>query len=239
MRDNFPIIFLTGRPAAGKSEVIDYLKKTPLGERSDSFRVGDFIEVDDFPMLWTWFEEDALLQRMGKPRLHTDAEGYFSESWLWDLLIQRIELDYNKLLDDGRFDGGRTAILEFSRGAEHGGWQRAFPNFSDELLSKGAILYIDVSWEESFRKNRRRFNPAKPHSILEHGLPDDKMETLYRHSDWDDFAGGKSGYAEVRGVKIPYVSLDNSGDLTTAGGEKLGLGLRDCFKTLWELHKAR
>jgi len=29
----FDIIILNGRPAAGKSEIIDYLKKTPIKER--------------------------------------------------------------------------------------------------------------------------------------------------------------------------------------------------------------
>ena len=36
--------------------------------------------LDDFPMLWTWFEEDAILAEMGKPRLHTDDGGL---PWGW------------------------------------------------------------------------------------------------------------------------------------------------------------
>ena len=62
MSDRFEIIILLGRPAAGKSEVIDFLKKTPVEERLRRFHIGRFEEIDDFPMLWTWFEEDAFLE---------------------------------------------------------------------------------------------------------------------------------------------------------------------------------
>ena len=66
----FDILLLIARPAAGKSEIIDYLKKSPLTERLQRFHVGRLEEIDDFPMLWTWFEEDALLERMGYPAAH-------------------------------------------------------------------------------------------------------------------------------------------------------------------------
>ena len=60
--------------------------------------MGEFKEIDDFPMLWTWFEEDILLEKMGYPRLHTDKEGYFLGQHLWDLLVERIGLEYLKNL---------------------------------------------------------------------------------------------------------------------------------------------
>ena len=240
MIEKFPVIFLNGRPAAGKSEVIDYLKKCDAKERLERFHIGEFAEIDDFPMLWTWFEEDALLERMGKPRLHSDSDGYFKYRHLWDLLIQRIELDYGKLLSDSPgFSEHGTAILEFSRGSEHGGWKDAFGQFSKKLLADGAILYIDVSFEESLRKNRRRFNPDKPHSILEHGLPDEKLEKMYKASDWDEFTEGEPGYADVGGIKVPYAVLDNADDLTTAGGAALGERLEEAFSLLWERYRKR
>ena len=58
----FDIIILNGRPAAGKSEVIDYLKKTPLDERIRRFHIGEFEEFDDFPILWERFEDDDPLR---------------------------------------------------------------------------------------------------------------------------------------------------------------------------------
>jgi hypothetical protein len=95
-RSAFDILILLGRPAAGKSELIRYLRSVPAPERRRRFHIGDFEELDDFPMLWTWFEEDAILSEMGRPRLHTTPDGYFKERWLWDLLVRRIGLEYRK-----------------------------------------------------------------------------------------------------------------------------------------------
>jgi hypothetical protein len=99
-KNTFDILLLIARPAAGKSEIIDYLKNTPVEERRERFHIGEFVEIDDFPMLWTWFEEDALLEEMGHPRLHTDAKGLFLHQYLWDLLIERIGLEYQKKVRD-------------------------------------------------------------------------------------------------------------------------------------------
>ena len=52
-----------------------------------------------------------------------------------------------------------TTLIEFSRGAEHGGYASAFRHLSEEILDRACVLYIDVPYEESLRKNRRRFNP--------------------------------------------------------------------------------
>ena len=71
-RETFDILFLVARPAAGKSEIIDYLKMTEKQERMSRFHIGEFVELDDFPMLWVWFEEDRILTELGHPRLHTD-----------------------------------------------------------------------------------------------------------------------------------------------------------------------
>ena len=170
-KDTFDILLLIARPAAGKSEIIDYLKRTALEGRVRRFHIGEFGEIDDFHMLWSWFEEDALLAEMGYPRLHTDAEGYFLGSHLWDLLVRRICLEYRK---QQRPAAGKlapaTTILEFSRGKEHGGYASAFANLSREAVEKIAIVYVNVSLAESLRKNRQRFNPQRHDSILEHGL---------------------------------------------------------------------
>ena len=40
-KKTFDVIILNGRPAAGKSEVIDYLKKVPLEERVRRFHIGE------------------------------------------------------------------------------------------------------------------------------------------------------------------------------------------------------
>jgi hypothetical protein len=236
----FDILLLIARPAAGKSEVIDYLKGVPADLRAQRFHIGPFEEIDDFPMLWTWFEEDDLLEKMGHPRLHTDPDGYFLHQYLWDLLIERIGLEYRKRQRDTSVEGqSLTTIVEFSRGSEHGGYASAFAHLPADMLAKMAVLYIDVPWEESLRKNRKRFNPERPDSILQHSLPDAKLERLYRDVDWPDVSRGDPQYLPIQGMHVPYVVFDNSADLTTAGGESLGRQLEQDLQTLWRLYAAR
>jgi hypothetical protein len=237
-KETFDIILLIARPAAGKSEIIDYLKKTSQNERAARFHIGAFEEIDDFPMIWTWFEEDDLLEKMGYPRLYTDLEGLFLHHYLWDLLIERIGLEYQKKLRDlPNYEEEFTTIVEFSRGKEHGGYRSAFSHLAPVMLEKMAILYIDVTWEESLRKNRKRFNPDKPDSILEHGLEDWKMERLYKEVDWEEVSQGDSPYLGIRGIQVPYVVFNNSDDVTTQRGAALGERLERTLKRLWGLYK--
>jgi hypothetical protein len=235
----FEVVILIARPAAGKSEVIDYLKRAPVEERINRFHIGQFNEIDDFPMLWTWFEEDAILEKMGYPRLHTDKDGYFLGDHLWDLLIERISLEHQKRQRDmiGNPDS-QTTIIEFSRGKEHGGYRSAFSHLPLTLIEKSAVLYLDVSWEESLRKNRKRFNPEKPDSILEHSLPDSKLERLYKEVDWEEFRGSDSSYLTVKGARVPYVVFDNNDDVTTQRGEGLGRRLEGSMQKLWSIYIA-
>lgn len=231
----FPIILLLGRPAAGKSEILDYLRRTPDDERRIRFHVGRLVEIDDFPMLWAWMEEDTLLSRMGRRRLHTTPDGYFKYRHLWDVLIHRLGLEYDKWRRDG--DPCSTVILEFSRGTQHGGYRAALPNFSEDILEQAAAMYVAVSWEESLRKNRRRFNPERPDSILEHGLPDAKLERLYRGDDWRRMAPASEGRLPVGSRWVPYAVFDNEDDVTTPRGPALGHRLEETLERLWRLRR--
>jgi hypothetical protein len=234
-REIFKTVFLLARPAAGKSEIMQYLDKLPLDERKSVFHVGRLIHLDDFPMLWTWFEEDDLLQAMGKPRLHTDAQGYFKYPYLWDLLIKRIGLEYRKLMRDTDMQD-TTVIIEFSRGKEHGGYRSAFQNLDPLLLDEATILYVDVSWEESLRKNRRRFNPERPDSLLEHGIPDEKLKRIYYETDWHEISKTFPDFLEISGKMIPYVIFDNEDDLTSKLDQAFVERLQCSLEKLWELY---
>ena len=233
----FDILLLAARPGAGKSEIIHYLKNAEISDRISRFHIGEFEVIDDFPMLWTWFEEDSILEEMGYPRLYTDSDGYFIGNHLWDLLIRRICQEYRKKIrSDADYHRHKTIILEFARGTEHGGFARAFEHLSLEVIDKLAIMYVNVSWEESLRKNRRRFNPERPDSILEHGLPDRKLERLYRHTDWEAVSAGDPETILIQGVKAPYVVFENGDDVTTQGGEVLGERLAVSLGKLFELY---
>jgi hypothetical protein len=236
-KNTFDILLLLARPAAGKSEVIDYLKNVSPEVRGQHFHIGPIEEIDDFPMLWAWMEEDQLLEQMGYPRLHTDRDGYFLHQYLWDLLIERIGLEYLKRQRGvSEQDRSPTTIVEFSRGREHGGYRSAFSHLPPQMLKKMAVLYIDVSWEESRRKNRKRFNPERPDSILEHSLPDSKLERLYREVDWPEVKGGDPQNLVIQGMRVPYVEFYNSDDVTTARGEALGKRLEVNLQKLWLLY---
>ena len=214
----FDVLIINGRPASGKSETIDFLLKMDAKERRERFHIGEVDVIDDFPMLWTWFEEDAILEKvLHKPRLHTDAEGFFLHSYQWDLLIRRMNLEYGKRVrDDHRYHGHTTTVIEFSRGTQHGGYERAYSHLNPEILRKAGILYVNCSYEESKRKNRRRFNPEKPDSILEHGLPDHKLDKLYKEIDWETFRGSDPDEITIQGVKVPYAELPNEPEVTHA-----------------------
>lgn len=234
---SFDILLLIARPAAGKSEVIAHLKNTPLEQRLEKFHIGGFQELDDFPMLWTWFEEDAILVELGHPRIHTDNDGNFLYPYQWDLLIHRINLEYEKILrDTPDYHQNNTLVIEFARGTSHGGFQRAFEHISPNIAQKMAILYIDVSWEESLRKNRARFNPDRPDSILEHGLSDEKLENLYKLSDWEQVRSGDPALIEIQGHQVPYVVFENEDDITSQGGEALSKRLQDRLSQLFDLY---
>jgi hypothetical protein len=241
-KNTFDVIILNGRPAAGKSEVIDYLKKVPLAERIKRFHIGAFEEIDDFPILWERFEDDDLLEEMGLPRLISDKEfeyegkkypGYvFKGKWFWNFLIRKLGLAYAKLLrDQPAYHESKTLFIEFSRGSEHGGFKTAYDYLSPAILEKAVTLYIRVDWPESLRKNRRRYNPDRPDSILQHALEDKKIEKLYKESDWEVFAADPD-FLRVSGKKIPYAVFENMPEKTDKP-EVLGAHLEEVLKKLW------
>jgi hypothetical protein len=231
MGDIIPAIVLIGRPAAGKSEIIDFLKKTGTEERRRRFHIGDFTEIDDFPFIWDWFEEDDILERHGKERLHTRSDYYFKDEFFWNVCIEKINLRFEKFRRDlAAASGDHTAIIEFARGGENG-FSDAFSHLSDAILDCAGIVYIRVSYEESRRKNQRRARKGLEDSILFHSLPDDKMEFYYQVNDWDRLAHGDDGFIEVRGRRVPFAVFPNEPEVTDDFA-KLGPVLDDTLARL-------
>lgn len=233
MKHTIPILMLNARPAAGKSEIIHFLQALSDKERAERFHIGPLHILDDFPILWRWFEQDNLLQeKFGLPRLHSDENEYFLREEYWHLLIEQLNLLALQRMRD--HEETETILIEFSRGSQHGGYTQAYQHFSSDVLQKAACLYVQVSLEESLRKNRQRFNPDRPDSILEHGLSNEKMMTLYRDDDWDEFSSGDPAYLHILGHHIPYAVFDNEDDLTTQPGPELELQLQGNLDTLYE-----
>ena len=235
-QNNFDVIILIGRPAAGKSEVIDFLKKTSPEERSKRFHIGAFEEVDDFVYVWETFEVDDILSRHGKQRIWSDEKYWFKDPFVWNLYIERINLSYRKkLAANPHYHDSTTALVEFARGGENG-FGEAFSYLHEEILKRAVIIYIKVSYEESVRKNRRRARPGMEDSILYHSLPDEKMEFYYKTNDWDKLTAKNSHYIEIKGYRVPYVVFENEPEKTD-DPVKLGGELDRVAAKLWGLCK--
>lgn len=214
MSSNFPILILTARPAAGKSEVIDYLKKADPAERLSRFHIGNVDEIDDFLYVWETFEIDDILTKHGKPRIWSDEKYWFKDDFIWNLYIERINLEYAKrVARDPRYHDTNTTLIEFARGGENGIYE-ALSYLNDEILRKAKIVYIRVDYAESVRKNRRRARKGEEHSILYHSLPDEKMDFYYKVNDWDKLEATNPNYIEVKGHKVPYAVFENMPEKT-------------------------
>jgi hypothetical protein len=233
---NFPVLIITGRPAAGKSEVIDFLKKANPAERSSRFHIADFEELDDFVYVWETFETDDILTKHGRPRLWTDEKYWFKEHFIWNLYIERINLEYRKkLARNPAYHADKTTLIEFARGGDNG-ISEALGLLHDDVLRNASLLYIKVSYEESVRKNRRRARPGEEHSILHHSLPDEKMDFYYKTNDWEKLAAKDPNYIDVKGFKIPYAVFENEPE-KTLDTTLIGQELERATKKLWSMKK--
>ena len=233
-KDTFDVIILIGRPAAGKSEIIDYLKDVDVETRRRRFHIGNFEEIDDFPYVWETFEIDDIFTKHGRERLFSDEDYYFKDPFVWNLLIERINLSFaKKIAADPAYLDKVTAIVEFSRGGENG-FGEAFSYLSDEIVSRAGIMYINVSYEESCRKNRKRARKGEEDSILYHSLPDEKMEFYYKVNDWEKLTAADLQFITIRNLRVPYTVFDNEPDVTDKP-DILGQRLEETLGRLWRI----
>lgn len=231
-KGHFDIIILIGRPAAGKSEVIDFLKKSPANERLSRFHIAEFEEIDDFIYVWETFEIDDILTRNGKKRIWSDEKYWFNDPFIWNLYIERINLTYRKkVAADPHYHDKMTAVVEFARGGESG-FGEAFSYLHEDILKRAAIVYISVPYEESVRKNRRRARPGLEDSILYHSLPDEKMEYYYKTNDWEKLTSKNADTISIKGIDVPYAVFENMPEKTD-DPKKLGAELERVASKLW------
>jgi predicted kinase len=236
MNSHFPILIVTGRPAAGKSEVIDFLKKCDPILRLEKFHIANFEELDDFVYVWETFELDDLMTRFKQPRIWSDEKYWFKDPYVWDLYMERMALDYKKkVLKDPIYHDKMTTLVEFARGGDNA-IHHALTFLSDEMLSKSSLMYIRVPYEESVRKNRKRARPGQEDSILYHSLPDEKMEFYYKTNDWEQLTAKDPNFIEVKGHKIPYCAFENMPE-KTMDPALITPELERVTEKLWNLRK--
>ncbi len=152
----------------------------------------------------------------------------------------------------------KTIVIEFSRGGADSaplplpapyGYQYSLGQLSPELLEQASILYIQVSPEESRRKNEARANPNDPGSILHHGVPRAVMYMEYGCDDIDwllknsDKPNTVCINAHGKTYHLPLGRFDNREDKTTfthqdqaiwspADVSKLHAALKSAFEPL-------
>ena len=216
LREGFDVLLLLGRPASGKSEFIDFMNGCSATERAQTFHIAPFDVVDDFPILWERFEEDDIWEQLGRPRLHSKrCPGNYAvtDNGLWGFLIEKINRRVEQnFLAPGRFDR-RSLIVEFSRGGPTG-YADALERLSDSILKRTAILYVSVSFEESWRRNIARYDEKLRGGTLTHSVPREEMERTYGIDDWDEIGGETHGTIEARGIRIPYATMHNEPEST-------------------------
>lgn len=235
----FDHVILIGRPAAGKSEFIEFLKKVLDAERAKKFHIGKFEELDDFAWLWEKFTEDNFWEEAGFSRIYSHREGNNmglnpDAAKLFDLMCARFNKEVKeKYFSQPEFYNDGTLFIEFSRGGKDG-FRNAFSRLSKEIFERAAILYIDVSFEESCRRNNARYEEKLKHSILAHKATDRVMDHFYRTNDWSSLVGGKqNGFLELHGIKVPFVSMNNEPELPP--GPEIALRYETALCKLWEL----
>ncbi len=214
----FEHLFVLGRPAGGKSEFIDFMKRLPDDERAAAFGIGRFEEVDDFPWLWDACVEDDAREARGEARVVSERtpEGYnITRPGFRGSLVQRFNATIaSRYLANAAFYDRGTLLIEFARGVDDG-FRASLDRFVPEILGRAAILYINVSFEESYRRNSARYRRGQEESILFHKVPDRDMYGYFRANDWEEMTGGaEQGWLDIRGVQVPFVSMNNEPEST-------------------------
>lgn len=237
----FDHLILLGRPASGKSEFIDYIKSLPDDERTEICHIARFEEIDDFPWLWEKFTDDDIWEATGYPRLY--SENYMpgnphmspKGTHLFDFCMEKFNIEIGKkyLSSDDFYKDG-TLIIEFSRGGKKT-YTGALSKLSAGVLERAAILFIDVTKDESWRRNVARYEKKKRASILCHSLPRETYEYQYGTHDWPELTDKKeSGFIGIKGLKIPFITMNNEPELPP--GPEIAGRYKRALDKLFELY---
>jgi hypothetical protein len=200
-------------------------------------------EYEKDPVKWLFDRYDAASEKTGKvPRRFEELEKKSDKAKFAE--FKKKCFDLCKTLLHDKYDNipesleGKTIIFEFSRGGEKGssfplpapyGYQYTLSLFDDEILNNANILYIWVTPEQSFNKNKQRAleglqgksQTVSTQLSLNHGVPDTVMNHEYGVDDFEYLISqSKDGkYVPIikngKEFKVKAGRLDNRADLTS------------------------
>ena len=198
---------------------------------------------EDDPVKWLFKRYDDASEKTGKiPRRFEELEKNTDKEKFQEFKKKCFDV-CNTLLHD-KYDNipesldGKTIIFEFSRGGAKGstfplkepyGYEYTLSLFDDEILNNANILYIWVTPEQSFQKNKQREKEGlqgKSQTVstqlsLNHGVPDSVMNNEYGLDDFEYLINlSKNGkYLPIKKsgkeFKVKAGRLDNRSDLTS------------------------
>jgi thymidylate kinase len=240
--ETFDVLLLLGRPASGKSEFIDFMSGITSDHRAREFFIAPFQIIDDFPILWTLFQQDDVWESVGRDRRASkrcDGNYAVADDAVWPFLIEQIN---QRVIGSPVFSNPasrRTTIIEFSRGGDTG-YRDALQRLSPEILRRAAMLYVSVSFEESWRRNIARYDEKRRSGILTHSVPREEMERTYGSDDWNALTGSGSGLLPVGNLQIPYATLINEPESVDPKilSERYRSALAPLY-ALWEQQRSR
>ncbi len=240
MKKTFDHLFVLGRPASGKSEFLDFMKNISDSERAEKYHIGKLNILDDFVWLWEKFEEDDIWEKIKGKRLHSKRAGHgyiLDDGALFDFLMAKVnDAVAKKYLPQSNFYKENTLLIEFSRGGEKP-YLPALKYFDKKVLGRSAIFYVEVTAEESRRRNDARYIEKLKSSILAHKTPDEDMQRFYSTDDWSYMTKEKQdGYLELADVKVPFVTMNNEPE--SKDPKVLGPRYFAALNRLWELQEA-
>ncbi len=240
METKFDNLLLIALPGSGKSEVLTFLRGLRPAQRAE-LGVGDMIEIDDYPMVAESLRRDNVREERGLARLMTNKETPYDGGFHDRITAMGMLDSHLNVLHDGelkrnpRLYETSTLFIECARGGPanatfpmEGGYQSTLLHLKLGILEKAAILYVQVTPEQSRAKNDARYDPLNPQSTLGHRVPTNVMLNYYGTDDFhwmlkQGAAAGREGYVKAGDLWVPAVALDNRDDKTTWVREK-GLG---------------
>ena len=214
---SIPMLILIGLRRERTREVLDSIRR--LKERN-SFRnshLSELTEIDDEPILSAWRGEDAILERHGLPRVHTDADGRFADGFLRYVLVERIDRACEMALEAGPL--GRTTVVAcFGCSVGNVGYRDALTRFGDRVLAAAAVLYVDTEA--------------------------DTPDALLRREEWNQFSSPDARLLSIPAAngparRVPYAVIDPAADSADAPADSRVQEALDTLWTRWEsIHRA-